>query len=217
MKFADLLSQPFTLLDQIKYRLFLIFICTGFGILFLNLFVPFNINQWGNTGSLPQFVRLSSFAAFAGAIITISQLIIRPIAKVKYFKVYSFALWFLGEVFLTTCIIILFEAEWDISFIQFLKDIPSSFKLILLGLLVPYSIALLFISLIVQNKELDKLHSDVARTEFEDELIDFSDEKGILRFSLLGGQLLYLESADNYVMVYYLSNGKREKKCCEIH
>ena len=39
-------------------------------------------------------------------------------------------------------------------------------------------------------------------------MIPFHDEKGILRFSLKSNDLLYLESADNYVSIYYLNKGK---------
>ena len=40
-----------------------------------------------------------------------------------------------------------------------------------------------------------------ARTE----IINFRDEKGVLQLSIKKDSLLYLESADNYVSVWYLS------------
>ena len=42
-------------------------------------------------------------------------------------------------------------------------------------------------------------------------MIPFRDEKETLRFSILLDDLLYLESSDNYVIVYYLDHTKVSK------
>jgi len=38
--------------------------------------------------------------------------------------------------------------------------------------------------------------------------IAFTDEKGVLRLSLSGSDLLYIESSDNYVLIHYSVNEK---------
>ena len=42
-------------------------------------------------------------------------------------------------------------------------------------------------------------------------MISFHDEKGVLKFSIKKEDLLYLEAADNYVILYYLDNQKPGK------
>jgi DNA-binding LytR/AlgR family response regulator len=42
-------------------------------------------------------------------------------------------------------------------------------------------------------------------------MVPFRDEKGVLKFSIKKEDLLYIESADNYVMIYYLDGDKPAK------
>jgi DNA-binding LytR/AlgR family response regulator len=42
-------------------------------------------------------------------------------------------------------------------------------------------------------------------------MVPFHDEKGILRFSVKRDDLLYLEAADNYVLIHYLDGDKQLK------
>jgi len=56
------------------------------------------------------------------------------------------------------------------------------------------------------------LKAHAATTTFKPKLCDFPDEKGVIRFSIASDQILYFESADNYLIVYYLLNGKPAKQ-----
>jgi DNA-binding LytR/AlgR family response regulator len=99
-----------------------------------------------------------------------------------------------------------------ISVVQFLKDVPDSIKFTLPGILIPYSLALLFISQITSRMKLNELEIKANKPVFEHGLLDFPDEKGVVRFSVASDQILYLESADNYVIVFYFSGNKLLKQ-----
>lgn len=77
-------------------------------------------------------------------------------------------------------------------------------------LFIPYLVSWLYFSLKEKEKELKEVLAESAEAQLEDVkgLVNFSDEKGILRMSLRAEDLLYLKSADNYVYIYYLNNKK---------
>lgn len=212
MKYKELLNQPFTLLDQIQHRWLLIIFCTVFGIFFVNVFVPFNINSWSNDSGLDQLARLSGFGIIAGLILVISQFGIRRIAGIKHFTLGTFTLWLAGELFLMAVSFLFYQSSWDISINQFVNEIPDSFKYTLLSILIPYSLSLLFISQIIHQTKISQLKIKADQAVFESGLMNFPDEKGIIRFSIAAEQLLYLESADNYVILFYMSGNKPTKQ-----
>ena len=77
-------------------------------------------------------------------------------------------------------------------------------------LFIPYLVSWLYFSLKEREKELKEALAESAEAPAEElrGLVNFSDEKGVLRLSLRAEDLLYLKSADNYVYIYYLNNKK---------
>lgn len=211
MNIRKFLNQPFTLLDDARRRWILIVFCTVFGIIFINVFVPFNINRWSNDSGFSEFIHLTGFGMIAGLILFVSQFVIREIAGVKHFRILTFGFWFAGEMFVMAVSFLFYQTRW-ISIGQFLKDIPDSMKYTLPGILVPYSLALLFISLITNRNKLSELKIKAGKASFKHRLLDFPDEKGVVRFSVDSDHVLYLESADNYVIVFYMSGNKLVKQ-----
>lgn len=207
MNIVKLLNQPFTLLDDARHRWILILFCTGFGIVFINVFVPFNINRWSNDSGFREFIRLSGFGLITGLILSVSQFVIREIAAVRHFKILTFGFWFVGEMVIMAAAFLLYQSSWT-GIGRFLKDIPESMKYTLPGILIPYSLALLFISQIASRNKLSELKVKAGKPALKQGLLDFPDEKGAVRFSVASDQILYFESADNYVIVVYMSGNK---------
>lgn len=83
-------------------------------------------------------------------------------------------------------------------------------------LFIPYLVSYLYLAL--RDKELtinDLLKSRHAQpvdtssiSEFSDSIIHFKDEKGTLKLSIKQNYILYIESADNYVKVFYYNKNK---------
>ena len=204
-------KKSFTLLDQPKYRWLLIIFIASFSIFYVNVFVPFNINQWYNDSGFEQFFRLSGFGIVGGLILVLSQFGVRNIFKIKSFKVGTFILWAVGELLLMAVFFIVYDNIWSSNFNRFLDILPDTLRYTSLGILIPYTLALLFIAQLIKVNEVKELKHKSDRALRNDDLIDFADEKGIVRFSVSASQLLYFESADNYVFIYYLLNEKVEK------
>ncbi|MEL7585899.1 MAG: LytTR family DNA-binding domain-containing protein [Prolixibacteraceae bacterium] len=205
------LTQPFPFLDEIRHRWILIIFCTAFGIVFINVFVPFNINRWSNDSGLTEFLHLSGFGLIAGIVLLISQMLIRRVVQKKHFQIGSFMLWFLCELIMMAACFLFYQSP---SFVasRFPRELLDSIKYTLPGILIPYSLALLLISLIYNRNRLNELRKDRSEVFSGQGMIDFPDEKGIVRFSVAGDHILYLEAADNYVIVYYLIDNRPAKQ-----
>ena len=100
----------------------------------------------------------------------------------------------------------------------FLKDtrffadlVRNSSRNTALVLLLPYSILWLYFSWQDKKEQIERLADYQPLSDNTRNMIPFYDDKGILKFSIKKENLLYLESAENYVNICYLNKGKVSK------
>jgi DNA-binding LytR/AlgR family response regulator len=72
----------------------------------------------------------------------------------------------------------------------------------ILILLLPYIIFHIFISLSERNRELEE-RDGIKPVDSTARMIDFYDEREVLKLSVIKSKVLYVEAADNYVCIYY--------------
>jgi DNA-binding LytR/AlgR family response regulator len=94
---------------------------------------------------------------------------------------------------------------------DFFSAFRVSLSITLLVLLIPYTITWLYFSWRDKNKKLEELAGAANPRGAGPALIPFHDEKGDLRFSVKAPDLLFVEAADNYVIIHYLDHGRRQK------
>ena len=93
--------------------------------------------------------------------------------------------------------------------VRFVGDIfQASIKNTALVILLPYSILWLYFSWREKKIQLIQLTENRPISETSKNMLPFHDEKGELRFSIKLENFIYLESADNYVNIYYLDKDK---------
>ncbi|MEC3908076.1 LytTR family DNA-binding domain-containing protein [Tamlana sp. 2201CG12-4] len=195
MKLTSFFLQPFTLINSPKQKLILIGICFGFGIIFTNIFIPFNVDEWESDTGLEQFLRLTNYSLIAALSLLFMQFVIRKVFKVLTFTaVWRYMLWFLGEVCLISIIYLL---VYNDNLTSVWEQFKFTFKHTLLGISIPYFIALVILALIQSRNE-------KTVTKEKVDLIGIPDENGVIKISLQLPSILYLESADNYVVIFYL-------------
>lgn len=77
-------------------------------------------------------------------------------------------------------------------------------------LIIPYIICWLYFALEEKNFQIKEL---IKHKEFLiNDVINFNDEKGVFRLSVRLDDLLYIQSADNYIFIYYLNNRNEPTK-----
>jgi hypothetical protein len=198
---------PFPFLDRLKYRLLHVFIILVFSVLFLVLFEPFNIKAWLKYPEWLKDLGLVSLGLTSSFIIAFSQLLIRSIVKIKNFKVYHLISWLTAEILLLSLILTFIFADYANGF---LNELIITFRFASIGLVLPYSFSILILMLMHQNKKLENGVSYLSNEKSD--LINIKDERGQVKFSIHKPSVLYLESSDNYVTIYYLQEDNVRKE-----
>jgi hypothetical protein len=154
---------------------------------------------------------LTSFGIIGALSIAFSQFILRKWLKMNQFTVKQFLIWLLFElVFLTVLLAFLYNDFLDVP--SFFNEFLFNFKYTLLVAIIPYSIVLLILSLFQSKSELMEIKKISKKENLTNVLVKFPDDKGNVKFIVPLDDLLYLESTDNYVYIYYLSNKKITKE-----
>ena len=213
---------------------FLVFVY-AFAIGFIFLVNPFNVKSWLDWKDTDDYVITVLSVVGIGFLVLLASRSLMYILRNKVvlnFK--GFLIWVAGELAVLSAFYTYFAHEYDINYIgQGYFDIfPRIFMYVALLLLVPYIISWMYVALKVKRDveddavvptkatETDDSRLDMSKSISETELllkdqpdtkhniVNFSDDKGQLKLSVDIDNLLYVESADNYVNIYYSNKGK---------
>lgn len=206
MYITDFLKQPFHLLDRKKNRWLLSIVTGVYVILFMNLYLPFNVSKWYENDTLPLFIILSSFGVIGMVVLMISQLVIREIFKIRVVKIYGIILWFIVELILLTITMYFIYGNTSLEGAQLTNEVFLTFKYTILVLIIPYAGVLFYLFATQQGENIDTLLSA------SNHLVNILDENGELHIALDLDNVLFMKSADNYVEVCFTKDGKLSKE-----
>lgn len=186
----------------------------GFALLFINLYQPFNSSDWFPISDFEYFMYSSLLTLTGLMVVVISRVIMYFYTKKRTITYWHFALWILAEIFSMSIIYTYISFTLD-NTKDFWTVLNSSAQNTSLVLLLPYTISTLFFAWDEKNrqlKELKELSGTLSGSSPEDEedetkkknIVSFSDDKGEIRLSIKKDTLLYIESADNYVYIWYM-------------
>ncbi|PKO95638.1 MAG: LytTR family transcriptional regulator [Bacteroidetes bacterium HGW-Bacteroidetes-7] len=181
-----------------------------FALVFINIYKPFSSSGWYKVSEFMFFVYSSIIILTGVLVVVISRLIMYFYSKRHKISYLKYGIWVFIEIFLMSCFYtfytLLLNTDRDI-----MEIFEGSLKNTTLVLLLPYIVLWFYFG---WRDSIEKL----AVIENPDELtfmlpgsIAFTDEKGVLRLSLSGSDLLYIESSDNYVWVHYTVNEKLKR------
>jgi DNA-binding LytR/AlgR family response regulator len=132
-------------------------------------------------------------------------------SKKRQLFLWQYLIWVFAEVFFMAVFYTLFE-KLILKDIRFIGDLfQASVKNTALVLLLPYSVLWLYFSWRDKKIQLLKLTENPQVLDSSKNMIPFYDEKGELRFSVKLENLLFLESADNYVNIHYVDKNKTSR------
>ncbi len=186
----------------------LIIFTAAFALLFINMYAPFDLQSWYKVTKW-QLLVYSSLVTLTGVlVVVVSRIIMYHLSHKVQLQLWHYLVWVFAEVLSMALFYVLFEN----IFLNDPRSLPECFKITVqntaLILLLPYSASWLYFSWKEKKQKIDDLTHEQSTPDTSKNMIPFHDEKGILRFSLKSNDLLYLESADNYVSIYYLNKGK---------
>lgn len=198
---------PFPYLDRLRYRLLHVLIILVISVLFLVVFEPFRINDWIRYPEWLEAFGLVSVGICITLTIAFTQLFLRTLIPIKLFTYSHFTLWILSEIVLASLIATAFYADYSMDFFN---EFLSSLRFITTGLVLPYAFSMLILILLQQKSRLPAAVEGVAQDN--PDLVHIRDEREQVKFSVRKDYILYLESADNYVSIFFLPEGEVKKE-----
>ena len=188
-----------------------------FALVFINIYAPFGVDRWLNVTDFQLFFYSSIVILIGMLVIAVSRLLMYLLSRKKAIRYGEYALWIIGEIFSMALVYALIQRFFLHGQKDFMVIMRNTVRITAFIILLPYAIYWLYLSFKEKYVLLEKMSltgpgviNDVRQTGTWS-MIPFRDEKGILRFSVKREDLLYLEAADNYVLIHYLDGDKQLK------
>ena len=189
----------------------LILFTSLFALVFINAYSPFGADRWYNLTKL-EFFTYSSLTILVGVlVVVISRIIMYHLSRKLSLNIWQYLLWIFAEILSMALTYALFEKLFLKDSRLFTDLVRTSSRNTALVLLLPYSILWLYFSWRDKKEQIERLADAPAFSDNTRSMIPFYDDKGILKFSIKKENLLYLESAENYVNICYHNKGKVSK------
>lgn len=188
----------------------LVLLTALFALIFINIYKPFSSSHWYSVSEFMFFVFSSLIILTGVLVVVVSRIIMYYRGKKHGITIGQYAVWILAEiVFMSlfyTVYVLSVNPERDYS--DVFKESSVNTALILL---LPYTALHLYFSYREKERRLRLLEEGHAETPFKQHVYNFHDEKGELRLSVKKESLLYIESADNYLIIWYLNKDRLTK------
>lgn len=179
-----------------------------YALIFINAYTPFGVAYWFK-GSQAELLFYSSGLILTGIFfLVVSRIVMYHYHKKRRITIGLYGIWLILEIASMASV-------YAVEIMLVLKD-PRPFIEILvvslqntsLLLVQPYIITILYFSLQDAKQSARRMEHQLEKKTKAIRLVHIKDENGTLRFSFKPDDLLYIESADNYVKINYLLNGK---------
>lgn len=176
-----------------------------FSILFLLLFIPFNITEWIVYTSPFKVLQLPGLGLIIGILIYISQLLQYFLFHNSSLKVYHLLIGFCVDVILISIpLSLLYSIPANSFWLEFRQTLAIAVPLAVLWYILGISLMALWDN--YYNKETSLFRQEGPKQTIQADRINIKDGNGQLRLSLRPEDLIYFESADNYVIVFFRKN-----------
>jgi len=191
-----------------------------FALVFINIYAPFGVDSWLNVTDFQLFFYSSIVILIGMLVIALSRLLMYLLSRKKSIRYGEYALWIFGEILSMAFVYALIQRFFLQGQKDFMEILRNTVRITAFIILLPYAIYWLYLSFKEKYNLLEKMNITRAGIiENKDDrknygtwsMIPFRDEKGILRFSVKQEDLLFLEAADNYVLIHYLDGDKQLK------
>lgn len=195
----------------------MILFTTVYSLVFINIFRPFNSETWIPNESSTNYMMYSSLMVLVGmVVVSLSRTIMGIVAKKVQFTYPDYVIWLVSDALIVSVFYVFIA--YKVGFVDnFLNDNPEmttweaiysifwkSTANTVWMLLIPYTVSLLFLD----NQYLKNTIKELGTKTSDSNIVHFKDEKGEIRLSINIENVLYAESADNYVIIKYINNDK---------
>ena len=211
-------KTPRYLLEKRNLIIMVLFVSI-FAVIFINVYKPFGSAQWVQRGITPtQYLLWSTILVTIGmTVVAISRIIMysysrNPEHSVTYLK---YAIWVFIELLLLsgafTILALIVGKHLNLTNHDPLEIYKNAMQNTIFIIGIPYFICILYFSYQERSAKLKELMNENIGFKSSN-LISIRDSRGILQLSVAKENLLYIESADNYISIWYLKNEQLKKQ-----
>lgn len=182
-----------------------------FALLFINIYYPFGVDRWNNPTQI-ELLAFSSLITLVGVlIVALSRVLMYYVCKKNPLELWHYLVWIFCEILCMALFYSLF-LKLALNDVRPFMDIARlNVKNASLILLLPYSITWLYYAWLDKKKQVERLEEAKTQNVAGPDMVVFYDEKKELRLSVKKENLLYIESAENYVNICYINKEKLSK------
>lgn len=184
----------------------LVLLTALFALIFINIYKPFSSSNWYPVSEFKFFVFSSLIILTGVLVVVISRIVMYYWGRKHGVTMSGYALWIVLEIFFMSMFYTIYTLVLnpEREYLSAFKESAINTSLVLL---LPYSVLHLYFSYKEKERQLRLLEEQKAETAVHQTVFSFYDEKNELRLSVKRSNLLYIESADNYVCIWYLNKG----------
>ncbi len=180
-----------------------------FALVFINIYQPFGSRNWFPVSEVIFFL-FSSLVILTGVlVVVISRVIMYRYTRKNILLLWQYFVWVLGEIVAMALFYSLFGSiilDDDRPLREIMRQSIINTSLVLL---LPYATIWLYLSWKDKNKKLEDLSREDGKLEKQVyQMMNFFDEKKELKLSVRSDQIIWIDSADNYVKIHFLNKGK---------
>lgn len=206
-----------------KYQLIATVTFTAFfSLVFMLVSIPFSHNVWFELGASQAFLFTAAFFVIGLFVIIFSKRLMYA-TRMQDMNYLEYVLWNLAEVVVICLLYALFSVKGDdlgiieLSDTSFVDIFLNAFLYCFVSLIIPYIIAGMYFAIIDKNNTIRLMnYANVVYDEpilpKDEQKITLFDNSGVLKLSLRLSNLYYIESDDNYIVVWYTDSKGEMKK-----
>ena len=208
---ADLNKTIPSYLNEKRNIIRMVIFTSLFALVFINIYSPFGVDRWFSLTSL-EFLTYSSLVILTGVlVVVISRIIMYYYGRRHIINYFNYFTWIFAEIMLMSLFYALFEKFVLKDIRHFTELVKLSAQNTALVLLLPYSVMWLYFSWRDKKEQIERMEDRQSFSGNVRDMLPFYDEKSVLKFSIKKDSLLYLESSENYVTIFYLNKEKISK------
>ncbi len=201
-------------------QIFMVLFVPFFALIFINLYRPLDFDRIDDSFlrafdiSREARVQLIALIMVLGGMViaAASRAIMGFYTKRRTMTYIDYIVWIFGELLAMVTALTLATLLTDTT--KTITEIfKNSFVKTFLIVFIPYALCYIYFIWQENMRELKELRKQIERDEtvLQKAYVQIFDEKGEMRLSVRRENLVMIESADNYVCIYYL-NGDKSKK-----
>jgi DNA-binding LytR/AlgR family response regulator len=208
---------PDYLTDRKNTVSFILF-TAAFALVFINIYAPFGVDKWLDYTDVQLFFYSSIVILIGMLVIVISRILMVIAARIRSLNYLTYAAWIAGEIVVLALVYALIQWFFIRVGNDFMVMFRNTIRTTAYIILLPYMISWLYLSFKDKYLTLEKIEKKNTGLPLNDvtekragallSMVSFRDEKGILKFSVKKEDLLYIEAADNYIIIHYLASRK---------